>query len=382
MLEVVEKSIGELFDEFINGYAFKSDSFVINKKSSSLLPVLKINNVGKLGITDFSNCHYHKFEGYDKFIANAGDLAFSLTGSLGYVSVVSERCLVNQRVFVIKRENKYAELLDVIQPIIKSEKFTKYCFSLATSESNKNISPSVILNYKIPVYINSDGSYNLEAQKKLAEKYQNVYTKRNILLSKIEKLKKIKISFDDENPSEYKMIHLNDMVKHCNGNAKYTKTWCNSHKGVVPLYSANNTVPLAYTNIADFDGEFLTYSKNGCAGYITIVHGKFSINGDRCVLKMKNGYERIDLTYLKFILEPIFRNNKKGRIGINGKNEYTKLNSTMIKKLNITVPIPITDDGEFDLEKQHQLAHRYELVETLKSSICQQIQNLTKIIIE
>lgn len=129
----------------------------------------------------------------------------------------------------------------------------------------------------------------------------------------------------------------------------------------------------------DYSGRFLTYSKNGCAGYITIIDGSFSVNGDRCVMTINPGYDRVDLDYLKYYLEPIFRANIKGRIGINGKNEYTKLNSTMIKKLNIQVPIPIKSNGEFDLNEQKRLAKKYATIELIKKNLYEQINQLTKI---
>lgn len=41
------------------------------------------------------------------------------------------------------------------------------------------------------------------------------------------------------------------------------------------------------------------------------------------------------LCYLNYNLEPIFRSNIKGRLGIDGKNKYTKITSTMIKALKL-----------------------------------------------
>lgn len=145
------------------------------------------------------------------------------------------------------------------------------------------------------------------------------------------------------------------------------------------MYSANNKTPLGYINFADYDGTYLTYSKNGCAGYISIMSGKFSVNGDRCVITLNDGYENIDLLYLKYFLEPIFRANIKGRIGINGKNEYTKINGNMIKKLNIAVPIPIKSDKTFDVEKQKALSQKYATIDSIKRDVFKQITELTSI---
>ena len=63
-------------------------------------------------------------------------------------------------------------------------------------------------------------------------------------------------------------------------------------------------------------------------------------------------------------------------MGINGKNEYTKLNSTMIRQLNIQIPIPIKDNGEYDLEKQEELAQKCATIESIKQNLYSQIQKL------
>ena len=170
------------------------------------------------------------------------------------------------------------------------------------------------------------------------------------------------------------------MVTHHNGDASYTKTWCQKHKGVYPIYSANNFKPIAHINTYDYDGEYLTYSKNGCAGYITLINDRFSVNGDRCVMSINKEYMgKINLLYLKYYLEPIFRKNKKGRLGAFGKNEFTKLNSTMIKNLNISVPIPLASDGSCDLEKQREIAERYKQIDEVKQGLINKINQLTSI---
>lgn len=89
----------------------------------------------------------------------------------------------------------------------------------------------------------------------------------------------------------------------------------------------------------------------------------------------------IDLTYIKYVLEPIFRANKKGREGDLGKNEYTTLNSDMIKKMKDTIPIPILDNGSYDIEKQKELAIKYEKLENIKLELMNKIIELTNIVI-
>ncbi len=88
---------------------------------------------------------------------------------------------------------------------------------------------------------------------------------------------------------------------------------------------------------------------------------------------------KVNLLYLKYYLEPIFRQHKKGRLGVYGKNEFTKLNSTMIREIDIRVPIPLADDGSYDLEKQIEIAERYRQIDEIKAELIAKITQLTSI---
>ena len=74
------------------------------------------------------------------------------------------------------------------------------------------------------------------------------------------------------------------------------------------------------------------------------------------VIKKKNTQIRSTFIPKKQVLEPIFRSHVKGRKGENGKNEYTKLNTSMIKDLEVV--LPLTSSGEIDLAKQNQIVKK------------------------
>ena len=109
----------------------------------------------------------------------------------------------------------------------------------------------------------------------------------------------------------------------------------------------------------------------------------FSITCHRGVLEPKDDVDvsNIDLKYIKYVLEPIFRKRKKGREGDLGKNEYTSLKPIAIKKMVDTIPIPVKDDGSFDLEKQKELATKYEQIEIIKKELMDKINELTSIVV-
>ena len=256
--------------------------------------------------------------------------------------------------------------------IIFSPDFSSFDFSRKAGKGK-------LKNLKILFPMKGD-MYDLEEQRRLAGIYSEIKNQKQKLLGRIYEIQELLIHIDKEEGIKYADVPLNEIVVHHNGDASYTKIWCQEHKGKYPLFSANNCEALAFIDSFDYNGEFLTYSKNGCAGYITLINGCFSVNGDRCVMTINEKYkESVDLVYLKYYLEPIFRNNKKGRLGAFDKNEFTKLNSKMIKDLNIQVPLPLTLNGSYDIKKQKEIADRYKDIDEIKQGIIEKIQNLISI---
>ena len=81
------------------------------------------------------------------------------------------------------------------------------------------------------------------------------------------------------------------------------------------------------------------------------------------LIKLKiNKFEKVRQEYVKNILEPILRN--KGRKGLKGKNEFTKLTPTMIE--NEMIPISYNIYGEPYIEKQNNIANKYKIMVMIK----------------
>lgn len=113
---------------------------------------------------------------------------------------------------------------------------------------------------------------------------------------------------------------------------------------------------------------------NGFAGTILILDGKFSINGDRGILVPKNGRQDLDFDYMKFTLEPIFRELAKGRKGDNGEDEFTKLYPSMLS--DIMVPIPVDGKGNISLSLQKEIAQKFISVQNSQKEIIEKLDVL------
>lgn len=237
---------------------------------------------------------------------------------------------------------------------------------------------SNIKKIEIPVPVDEKGEYDYERQKRISEKYKILLERKKRLEEKLLELEESYISIDSDT-GNYKEVDLNVLFDYKRGGS-CTKAFCNQHKGEYPVWSANNIIPLAYVDFYQYDGEYISLSRNGIAGKITILDGKFSINEDRFLLLPKE--ENIDFEFIKYTVEPILRNKKKGRAGHNGQNEFTKLSFTILNKVKIR--IPIDSEGNYDLEAQNEISQKYGKLYEVKAGICKIINSLieTEIILE
>ena len=76
----------------------------------------------------------------------------------------------------------------------------------------------------------------------------------------------------------------------------------------------------------------------------------------------------IDLDYLLYKLrEEILKT---------GANYQTKLYFNKIRGYNIQIPIPVKPNGNFDLEKQKEIANKYKSVQVIKQSLISELEKI------
>lgn len=239
----------------------------------------------------------------------------------------------------------------------------------------------VAKNISIPMPVDENGEFDFQLQSEIAEQYINMEFRKKMLLSKADKLKTILVTLPKSENAKWKYVKVTDLFIPVGGKMEYSKAWAKNNKGNIPLFSGSISGEFARVNVADYEGEFLTWCIDGLAGYIMYHNGAFSLTCHRGVLLPSNQCVDIDLKYIKYVLEPIFRKRKKGREGELGKNEYTSLKPIAIKKMKDTIPIPIKEDGTYDIEKQRELADKYEQIEEIKKNISQKILELLEVVV-
>lgn len=177
---------------------------------------------------------------------------------------------------------------------------------------------------------------------------------------------------DNEAPVITEEFLITDLFDIYRGSGKYTKSYVQKHKGEYGLFSGNTFGRFADIDSFDYDIPCLTWAIDGLAGYIMIHAEPFSATNHRGVLKPK--MDGLNLQYIKYVLEPVFRELKKGRQGLNGENEYTSLPPFMIK--DVKIPIPVNTDGTINITAQEQIANKYLAIEKCKKEIAERLDVL------
>lgn len=219
-------------------------------------------------------------------------------------------------------------------------------------------------NVKINIPTTSNGTFDIEYQYFIARQLESVKQIKEEIRQKYLHIAGVSVSVD---LSEYSMVYkpLSEVLNPIKGKSLYTRKYGETHKGNYPVFSASSVTPLTHIDTFDYDGDYLSWSTNGFAGTVIVLNGRFSINGDRGLLIPK--MDKIDILYLRYVLEPVFRELAKGRKGDRGEDEFTKLYPSMIA--DVDIPLPVDDKGEICLSAQKEIAAIYDTVEQYRREV-------------
>ena len=322
----------------------------------------------------FSGNTFGPFAQIDSYDYKVPALTWAIDGLAGYMMIHrSPFSATNHRGILLLKDTNidldYAKY--TLEPIFRELKKGRQ------GDNGENeytsLPPFMIQSVKFAVPVDHNGEPWLEKQKEIAAGYVTLEQTKEIVAEQIANLSQVSIVPNcDEYAIEY--LPLNELFDTIKGKSMYTKKYGNLHSGPYPVYSASSQGTLTHLDTYDYDGRYMTWSTNGFAGTILILDGKFSINGDRGILVPKNGRQDLDFDYMKFTLEPIFRELAKGRKGDNGEDEFTKLYPSMLS--DIMVPIPVDGKGNISLPLQKEIAQKFISVQNSQKEIIEKLHTL------
>jgi type I restriction-modification system DNA methylase subunit len=283
---------------------------------------------------------------------------------VGRVFVHKHRFVTNDdhRVMLLKDEYKDKMNLDYLRWKIE-RRFLESGFLY----SNK-CGIAKIRGIPIEIPIDSSGKYNLKDQFYLLEKKVEIEEAKTRLSTIKEEMEAtiveiaIEAKFEESNITKFFNVYK--------GSPKYTLAYLRNHKGTYPVYSSQTTNDGAIGNIDtyDYNTEGITWTTDGInAGTVFYRNGKFSMTTHCGVLLLKEEYEgKIDLKHVHQFLSHNLRNCAIGQ----GNKRLT-----VAEMEKVTIRIPITDNGQYDFDKQNEIQTGNENIEDIKRKVVSSFGN-------
>lgn len=367
----INKKISDLF-KFVKGTnEFNKKTINSNK---GIYPVYSGQTENE-GIIGYSNKYY--FDGEYIRIITVGDV--------GNISIVKGKFSLaqNNGILVPICDEAKNINLDYIRYILTNN-LLKYAKGEGKQKSllKRDIDDFVL---SLPFY---DGKYDTITQMNLVSKFQRIEQIKRILSDDEINIKNISLEIvkDDYNYKEYKVSDIFDLSIQTNS-SKFTKSFIRDNCGNIPVYGATklenevgygfvkDNASISKNQKVKYFENCLTYNIDGSAGYIFYRKGRFSLSEKVKPLILKSEYENLlNKDYLKFVMQPIFRRNIKGRKGPNGENEFTKISKKDIQDL--LIPIPVDKHGTPNLETQKSIAQKYMKFEDIKKNMITNISDV------
>jgi type I restriction-modification system DNA methylase subunit len=196
----------------------------------------------------------------------------------------------------------------------------------------------------------------------------------------IRKLNDLKIKKIKNTTNKIKNIKFSNIfipvifdLKKTTNKSWFTKEFVDKHKGNIPVYSASKDPNVIYGHIKDglpdvkYFEDCLTWNIDGSMGIVHYRKGKFSLSEKVVPLIIKDDFKNtLDQNYLKYVITDIAKKLNFSFANKAGKN----------KLKDMGIPIPVKENGKYDLKKQKELVRIYEFIEQSKNEIINKLNDI------
>jgi restriction endonuclease S subunit len=286
-------------------------------------------------------------------------LTWNKDGSSGIVFYRKEEFVPYEKVKLLEIKDQFNSQLDyTFLKYVIENKLLSLGFGF-----NFKCSMQRVLEVSIDIPIKENGKFDLEKQREISGKYEKIEQIKNRLKEDYDKIGKFRV--DISGKYETKLIPVTELFDSKKGNAGYTKKYMHDHKGEYPIYSSQTSDfgEIGKISTYDYDEECFTWTTDGIhAGTVFYRNGKFSVTTHCGILKLKEKHKgKINFEYLNFILNLTLPKNTLG--------EWANKRLGIERMREISIDIPIKENGEFDLDKQKEIADKYKKIEQIKNRL-------------
>ncbi|WP_372474444.1 N-6 DNA methylase [Capnocytophaga sp. ARDL2] len=246
----------------------------------------------------------------------------------------------------------------------------KYGFDRGLRSSLKNMK-----TVSIEIPFDEKDNIDIEKQREIIEKYEYIASLKSKITEYQKQIEDLNVGVGEEYPTKLKTINEIFDLKVKTNTSKFTKAFIEENKGDIPVYSASKdfeSVDYGYVKdnlqgIKYFE-NCLTWNIDGSIGKAHFREGRFSLSEKVIPLILKEEVkDYLDIFFLKYAIESEFSKHSFGYTNKAGKSKIQ----------HIKISIPINSKGEFDLEKQKEIAEKHRKMENIKRSISEELEKIS-----
>ncbi len=319
----------------------------------------------------------------DSYDYNGQFMTWATNGFAGYIKVIEEKFSFNADrglLNPIKENINLVYVKNILQP--KLRELAKGRKGEDGKDEFTKVYPSMIEDVEIKMPVDDNGNFDIQAQEEIVS--QIIYVEE--IKEKIQEYKAQieNLTIEIDNEFECLKVSVSDkkFFKLQRGK-RITKTVIEKNKGTIPVYSSSKKEDSTLGCISE---EYLKQNNFEIQNIPAVL---FNLDGSvgHCFLRKDERYFFIDVVAsivpivpnidLEFLLYKLREEIKQ-----TGANYRSKLYFNKIKNYNICIDVPITANGEFDLDAQKEIANKYKKIEEIKKLIITDLDKLLDINID
>ena len=323
----------------------------------------------------------------DSFDFDGDYLTWATNGFAGYIKIISGGFSINADRGLLKPKEKNLnikyikyKLEPTLRDLAKGRKGEK-----GEDEFTK-VYPSMLEDLSISMPVNASGQIDILAQDEVVEKINFIEETKDKVNGFEERINELDIKI--ENEYLYKEVKISEIFDIISG-FTFKKNLFTANKMDTPIVRIQNISEkkpkfVYYPKSISVDKKFLVKSGDYLlplsGSYFKLSkwkeEGKFYLNQRIARFALKTEFiEKLDNNFLQAMLNIIEREIYK--LGYSGNNNL-RINDVK----NIMIPIPVTEEGLYDLKAQKQIAQKYRKVEDIKSEVRSELNKVSKLEID
>lgn len=317
------------------------------------------------------------------FDFNGNFLTWATNGFAGYVKLIDGKFSINADRGLLIPKKKDIDLIyikNIIEPQFRA--LAKGRKGERGEDEFTKVYPSMIENIEIVMPVKENGNFDINIQKLVVKKILSIQEIKRRLEDYKKQIEEICVEILPEGKIMEVSVIDKSYFNLLRGK-RITREIIDKNKGQIPVYSSSkdeksklgyiSEIYLKKNNLTLIQEPSILFNLDGSVGYCFIRNDtKYSFIDVVASLIPKD--KNLDLEFILYKLrEEIIKT---------GANYQSKLYFNKIKGYDIKLPIPIKENGAFDLMAQKQIADKYKKIEEIKINLISELDKIINISID